>query len=277
MCGRFGLTAPQRLAEPGGLLDVLGPTVVDASVPATLAPRWNVAPGQHVLVARTAEAPDGAAMEATVTLDMARWGLVPSWARDARIGWKLVNARAEGVSETPSYRGAWRAGRRCLLPADVFYEWADAGEATADVRNGDPAGTELPDAVADDARRRRPARRTTRAPRQPWAIRLQGGAPFALAGLWERWRDPALPPDAPPLVTCTVLTTTPNALMATLHDRMPVIVPPDAWARWLAPRTSPREAASLLQPYPDAPMEAWPIGLRVNDPRHDDPSVLARA
>jgi len=135
----------------------------------------------------------------------------------------------------------------------------------ADPRNGDPGTTG-----------RRPVARTPRARRQPYAITLADGAPFAFAGLWEAWRDPA-DPAAGVLPTCTLITTAPNALMARIHDRMPVIVPRAAYRAWLDRDAPLAVAAALLAPYPADAMRAVPISTYVNDPRHDDPRVLAPA
>ena len=219
MCGRFTLFTPaSRLAEvflPGEAV--------------SLAPRYNIAPSQPVLAVRVAPA-TGRREFATP-----RWGLIPSWAKDASIGSRLINARAETVSEKPAFRRAFRE-RRCLVPADGFYEWKQ--EATG---------------------------------KRPFYVRMRDGAPFAFAGLWERWEK--IPGEA--VETCAILTTEPNDLLAPLHDRMPVIVAPEDFERWLDPAVrSPELLAPLLHPFPAGAMEAFPVGRAVNNPRSDDPSCV---
>ena len=169
---------------------------------------------------------------------MVRWGLVPHWAEDKSIGNRLVNARGDTAATKPAFRDAF-AERRGLLPADLFYEWQE--QAGHDVR-------------------------------QPWCVRLPEQAPFAFGALWERWR-PRGDPDAAWLVTCAIITTEPNAVLRPIHDRMPVIVEPHDYARWLDPSTSLKVAQSLVKPYAGT-MEAWPVSLRVNNPRVDDAACI---
>ena len=169
---------------------------------------------------------------------MASWGLVPFWADDPSIGHRLANARGDTVAAKPSFRAAFRQ-RRGLMPADLFYEWQ--------VLEGQKV-------------------------KQPWCIRLPDATPFAFGALWERW-TPKTSPDAEPLISCTIITTEPNALMATIHDRMPVIVAPDDYDVWLDPSTPPAVAQSLIRPW-GGPLEAWPVSTRVNAPRHDDAACL---
>lgn len=261
MCGRFGLTKPGRIAASGLLeqlaVDAVAPDVA-TDVPAELPPRYNIAPSEPVLAAFDARS-DGAVRR---TLAMLRWGLVPRWAKDTSIGNRLANARAETVAEKPAFRDAWARARRCAILADVFYEWQDVADAAADPRNADPGTTG-----------RRPVARRAKPKKQPWAIRLDGGEPFAFAGLWESWRDPERPDD-PPLVSCTLITTSPNALMRGIHDRMPVILTGDALVEWVDRETRPERAAELMRPYDARAMEAWRISTRVNTPANDDPSVL---
>jgi putative SOS response-associated peptidase YedK len=173
---------------------------------------------------------------------LARWGLVPSWADDPAIGNRLVNARGETVRSKPSFRSAFKA-RRGLLPADLFYEW----QAVAGSRS-----------------------------RQPWCIRFEDDAPFAFGALWERW-CPRGDPDAEPLHSCTIVTTEPNAVMAPIHDRMPLIVPPDAIDAWLDPSTPLDVAESLIRPCDATAMRAWRVSTRVNAPAHDDASCITPA
>lgn len=165
-----------------------------------------------------------------------QWGLVPVWAKDPKIGNSLINARGETVAEKPAFRAAFKR-RRCLVLADGFYEWKrEAGGA-----------------------------------KTPMYIQLSDGRPFAFAGLWETWRAPE-----GERRTCTIITTTPNALMAPIHDRMPVILPPAAYAAWLTPGELPAvEALALLQPYPAEALTARAVSTRVNNPRVDGPELLA--
>ena len=220
MCGRYVLTTPgEVLAE-----------LFELDEKPHLAPRWNIAPTQEVAIVRRRD--EGR------ELALARWGLIPSWAKDAAIGNRMINARAETVAEKPAFRDSFRK-RRCLMPADGFYEWQKIG-----------------------------------ARKQPWLLRRKGGAPFAFAALWSRWHDPA---SGRPVETCALLTTTPNALASRVHDRMPVILPREAFALWLDPGAEPGALGALLAPLPAEQMEAWSVSTRVNDPRHDDASCVARA
>ena len=222
MCGRFGLTRPERLDLQRFGIDALPPLV----------PRYNVAPGSDVLLVRAHDGHRDAVL--------ARWGLVPSWAGDPSIGHRLANARAETAFEKPAFRAAMKA-RRALVPADVFYEWQ---------------------AVPGRPRK------------QPWAIRLADDAPFAMAALWEFWRPRDAAPDAG-LVSATLLTTDANATMAPIHDRMPVLVAPEDYARWLDPRTPRPALQEILRPCPGDWLEAFRVATTVNNPRVDTPDVLA--
>lgn len=244
MCGRFGLIAPRLLAE-GGALDRLRLDEVAPEVPPQLQPRYNIAPSTGIIVALTYRREGRVRRRLTV----ARWGFVPAGAADLRVGHRLANARSEGAATTPAFRDAWRRGHRCLIPADVFYEWQAI--------DAPPTG-----------------RKRTAAARVPWAVAMHDRAPFMLGGLWSSWRDPAAP-DAPPVLTCTVLTTRPNAVVAAVHDRMPVIVAPDGHDAWLDRAADPSSVAALLAPAPADAMRRWRISARVNDPRHDDPEVVA--
>lgn len=168
-----------------------------------------------------------------------RWGLVPFWAKDPSIGNRMINARAETVAEKPAFRAAYRR-RRCLILADGFYEW-----------------------------RTEPGSRV----KTPMYVRLASGKPFAFAGLWERWR-----PDDTPLLTCTIITTRPNTLLAPIHNRMPVILPPEAHARWLDPAEQRSGALDdLLKPYPAEQMVAYAVSRLVNSPANDVPACIEPA
>ena len=164
-----------------------------------------------------------------------RWGLVPRWAKDPAIGSKMINARGETVATKPSFRTAFRR-HRCLIPANGFYEWMPAADGR----------------------------------KQPVLIAMKDGSVFAFAGLYERW----LTGDGEPLDSCTILTTDANDLLRAVHDRMPVIVPADQYARWLDPAQDGPQA--LVAPYPSEAMAWWPVSSRVNSVRHDDPSLIAR-
>lgn len=236
MCGRF----TQRLswAELHELMDLIG-------APGNLQPRYNVAPGQEVAVVRAAEP----GRRSGGRLSMLRWGLIPAWAKDPAIGNRLINARSETVAEKPAFRAAYRR-RRCLVPADGFYEWQRIPPRTA-IRG---SGT-----------------------RQPWLFGLRDGSSFAFAGLWERWSAPEGPAPAgslfgpepgKPVETFTILTTAANETVAPVHGRMPVILPSDAWGPWLAGEDMP------LGPYPADEMHAHPVSTLVNKPANDDPRCV---
>jgi putative SOS response-associated peptidase YedK len=217
MCGRFTLSSsPQAVADFFGLSDV-----------PTLEPRYNVAPTQEVPVIRPAASGRG--------LSFLRWGLIPSWATDPAIGNRLVNARAETAPEKPAFRAAFRQ-RRCLVPADGFYEWLSQGRT-----------------------------------KQPFYFRQRDGEPFAFAGLWERWHDP----HDGVVETCTLLTTDANDVVRPVHDRMPVILPRTVFDRWLDPNLhDPASLEELLRPYPAAQMVGYPVSTWVNNPRHEGPRCV---
>lgn len=228
MCGRFTLRQPDRLAERfQAELDLDG----------ALPPRFNVAPAQPV--------PIVVATPAGRRLHLARWGLIPSWAKDPSIGHRLINARAETLAEKPSFRAALRS-RRCLVPADGFFEWQRAG-----------------------------GRKT------PYFLHRRDDGLFAFAGLYEHWRDPA----GRTVTSCTIITTTPNETVgaggpggSAIHDRMPAILAPDEEAAWLDPATGESGRwRRLLRPYPGEWMALYPVAPLVNRPGHDVPAVIAPA
>jgi putative SOS response-associated peptidase YedK len=214
MCGRFALHAnPEVIALQFGL----------AAAP-RLAPRYNIAPGSDILAVRAA----AGAREAALL----RWGLVPAWAKDAALGARMINARAETVAQKPAFRAALRR-RRCLVPASGFYEW-----------QARPAG------------------------KQPWYIRPRAGGIFAFAALWERWHGP----DGP-LETCAIVVTAANAALAPIHDRMPVILAPGDYERWLdCERTA--DVRDLLHPCDPDLLVLHPVGRAVNDARRDEPALI---
>lgn len=175
-------------------------------------------------------------------LEFFQWGLVPSWAKDPQIGNRLINARAESLAEKPAFRNAFRH-RRCLILADGFYEWCREPRSGSRVRT-------------------------------PMYIRLKSGRPFAFAGLWEVWR----PADGEPLLSCAIITTTPNELIAEIHDRMPVVLRPEAYTVWLDPMIrTPEVLNELLRPYPASEMEAYPVSTLVNNPKNDLPACILPA
>jgi len=209
MCGRYVVAYdPQTLVAGFSLTRV-----------APFPRRWNVTPQSAVPVVHETK-------EGERIAELMRWGLVPHWAKDATIGHKLNNARAEGVAEKPSFRQALRR-RRCILPASGFYEWQA-----------------MPDG------------------KQPWYITSHTDAPLAMAGLFEAWR----PDDSAEwLLTCCVITTEPNALMAPIHDRMPVLLAQADWAAWLDRGVQEALAvAPLLRPCPPEWLRAWPVSRAVS-------------
>ena len=221
MCGRFTLTVDiQAVAK-----------TLNASVPSSLqtAPRYNVAPTQDIVAVIN----DGGRH-----LEMLRWGLIPSWAKEESIGSRMINARAETLAEKPSFKRLLH-NRRCLIAADGFYEWAQQ------------PGTKS---------------------KTPMYITLKDHEPFAFAGLWDSWRTP----DGQQLRTCTIITTQPNELMTSIHNRMPALLPPDALDSWLDPDVQDeQELLHLLGPYPTELMTARPVSRMVNDVRHDSAELIA--
>jgi putative SOS response-associated peptidase YedK len=221
MCGRYFL---QR--DPAGLVRYF-----DASPPTpNHPPSWNMAPTQPGLVLR--RNPESG----TRHLDVLRWGLVPRWARDAGGAARLINARAETLTEKPSFREAFRK-RRCLVPMDGFYEWAQ------DVT-----------------------------PKQPFAVALRDGALMAVAGLWEGWQQP----DGTWLRSYSVITCAAAGRQALLHPRMPVILPPEDWPAWLGEAATSEEGlAALLRPADDDRLVFWPVAARVGRVAENDVGLLA--
>jgi putative SOS response-associated peptidase YedK len=171
------------------------------------------------------------------TLSMYKWGLIPSWSKDPAIGDRMINARAESLAEKPSFRNAYRR-RRCLIIADGFYEW----KQTPGMKS-----------------------------KQPIYIRLKDKHPFAFAGLWESWKSP----EGSEVRSCTIITTQPNSLMEPIHNRMPVILLPDAYASWLVSEDrQPAQLNGLLIPYPPSDMIAFPVSRLVNSPQTDTPELI---
>ncbi len=246
MCGRVDLhTPPAQLAR---LLEVALAQGVDPDG----APSWNVPPTRR-LYAVTEVHPltdDGTRAEGTVRLlDQFRWGLVPHWAKDVRMGNKMINARAETVATTPAYRSAF-AAHRCLIVVDGFYEWHAA----------DP---------------------TEPKKKVPYYFHRTDGRPITFAGLYETWWDKSRSPDPDPetlLRTCTIITTEAGPDMVEIHNRMPVILETDLYADWLDPDS--RDTGSLhdlLRPAPAGTLLRHPVSTEVNSPRHDGPQLLDTA
>jgi len=193
------------------------------------APTYNAAPQSTQPVVRL----DRDTGKRAVSL--LRWGLIPFWARDAKFGYTTINARAEEVASKPAYREALKK-RRCLVPADAFYEWQKIDAKT----------------------------------KKPFAIALRSREPYAFAGLWERWA----PKDGEALETFTIVTTDPNDLMVKIHDRMPVIVEKRDYDRWLEPGDPAQPPTDLLRPFPADKMAAWPVSARVGNVRNNDAQLL---
>lgn len=222
MCGRFSLTTA------GPILAEL--FAVDEPDPAVLAiwrARFNIAPSQSVAAVR-------AAAEGKRRLDMLRWGLIPRWAKDPKSGPAPINARADTVAEKPMFKGLLKS-RRCIVPADGFFEWKTEGKK-----------------------------------KLPVYFQLRDRRPFGLAGLWEQWKGPE-----EVIESVTLMTTEPNDLVAAIHNRMPAILPPEAYTAWLEPALTDLAALlSLLGPFPASEMIATPVSTRVNAPTFDDPACI---
>ncbi len=219
MCGRAKL--------PDDVSEIKLDLKIDFDEIGDYRPRWNAAP--------TSKLPVVVSTAGNRILTLMRWGLIPSWAKDLKIGYSAFNARAETLTTRPAFRGAWQAGRRCLVLADGYYEWRDADK-------------------------------------QPFAVALANRGPMTLAGLWDDWRSPA----GERIRSFAIITTTANALLAPLHGRMPVVIPPDYWTDWLG-ENSPADSAlkTLLRPYPDHAMAFWPVDRRVGNVSNDSPDLFA--
>ncbi len=226
-----------RTSSPRRIASDFGVDRVDESVETDSQPDYNVAPRQGVLVVRERRA--GADRERV--LSSVRWGLVPSWAEDPRIGDRHVNARAESIATAPTFAESFRK-RRCIVVADGFYEWQRA----------EPKG-----------------------PSQPHYFAPADGRVLALAGLWSIWRDPSVTEGDPWLRTCVIVTTTANETVAPVHHRMPVILEPDAWARWLDPAPGASGALqSLCASAPTPWLSSTRVGLAVNRAGTNGPELV---
>jgi putative SOS response-associated peptidase YedK len=217
MCGRYTLRASsQDLVKQFRLFEAV-----------EFPPRYNIAPTQPVPVIRRTDAGR--------RLELLRWGLVPAWAEDVSIGYRLINARAETAATRPAFRAAFRQ-RRCLMPADGFFEWQKVGGK-----------------------------------KTPFYIRRCDGAPFAFAALWERW----LGPEEQHIESCALLTTDANDRVRPIHDRMPVILSPESYDRWLDPSIQDAGALmELLQPCPAEEITAYRVSTYVNNARHEGPQCI---
>jgi putative SOS response-associated peptidase YedK len=235
VCGRYiQVSSPTLLVERFDVDEV--------AITESPAPDYNVAPRKEVLtiVQRGLDDPETAARGGTRVLEQMRWGLVPSWAKDEKIGDRMINARAESLAEKAAFKTAFRK-RRCIIPADGFYEWQRQ---------------------ADTSRK------------QPMFVHRRDGEPIAFAGLWEVWKHDA---DAPWLLSCAIVTTRANGMMAPVHDRMPVILEEDAWDRWLDVRVHDASVLDpLLEPIPDAVVEMWPVSTAVNSAANNGPELVER-
>jgi putative SOS response-associated peptidase YedK len=264
MCGRYA-SARKRIE----LLEEF--SVQSDRVTEPLEPDWNVAPTKQVYAVLTrrprpepeaapAEAAPGPAADAPAVvlapvrqLRTMQWGLVPSWAKDPSIGSRMINARAETISVKPAFRRAF-THRRCLLPADGYYEWQQPGAGAAD----------------------KPGKKA----KQPYYIYRADGASLAFAGLYEFWRDPAVPDDHPGawLTTATIITTSAPDDLGQIHDRMPMVIGPDRWADWLDPANDdPGDLHSLLAPATSAGLATRAVSTEVNSVRHNGPQLIEPA
>ena len=228
MCGRFTLASDS---------DAMNQLFFEFTIPVNLSPRYNIAPTQDVAVIANTPS-DTEEPSENRQVEFFHWGLIPSWAKDPKIGNRMINARSETLAEKPSFRSAYKR-RRCLILADGYYEWKQ---------------------IPGDRRK------------QPIYIRLESRKPFALAGLWETWQPEGADE---PLRSCTIITCPPNALLAKIHHRMPVILAQDAYSEWLAREPKSADVLQpLLVPYTDEDIEAYPVSRFVNRPTNDSPKCI---
>jgi len=219
MCGRYRLSRRNQLIAE----------YFDTDNEVDWEPRYNIAPSQPVgIIRQNPSTPER-------HFSLARWGLIPSWASDPSIGFKTINARSETVASKPAFRDAFTS-RRCLLPADGFFEWSRRGKE-----------------------------------KQPFHFGMQNDSLFAFAGLWDRWTDPT----GDVIESCSILTTTPNSLLADVHDRMPVILRPENYDLWLDPGFKDvKTLAEVLVPFDAAQMRRFPVSTRINSASNDDPECV---
>ncbi|SHE32302.1 Putative SOS response-associated peptidase YedK [Seinonella peptonophila] len=218
MCGRFTLTTPESKLEQR----------FQMSLDLPYAPNYNTAPTQSVIGIIS--------KQGSRQVTHYRWGLIPFWAKDQKIGSRLINARAETLHEKPSFRHLFKR-KRCIILSDGFYEWKRIGNS-----------------------------------KQPYYIRMIDHSPFAFAGLWDTWKK-----GEQEIHSCTIITTQPNRLMESIHHRMPVILPQEYEDQWLDEKLIDKEALqSLLVPYTEPKMEAYPVSTMVNSPKNNNPDLLER-
>src|SRR6185437_11609314 len=219
MCGRFRQTRSAKFLERQ-----FNARLIDALNDFDILPRVNIAPSQPVVAVKQSKGKPR-------TITMMRWGLIPAWAKDPSIGNRTINARSETIDNTISFSDSVRS-RRCLIPADGFYEWKKSGKV-----------------------------------RQPYCFEVGEGELFAFAGLWDTWKNP----QGETIESCTILTTTPNELLADIHDRMPVIIPPDKYDLWLDPDVEDFEAVKeVLRPYDANSMRQYPVSPKLNDVNNEN-------
>ena len=220
MCGRFTITLEPAFFQQELELGKL---------PAEWVPRYNTAPSQMIPVVK-----DGSTRDVT----MLRWGLVPHWAKDISIGYRMINARSETLQEKPSFKNAFK-NQRCLILADGFYEWQKSEDKIT--------------------------------PKTPFRYILKNESPFTFAGLWESWHSP----ENEELQTCTIITCQPNDLIAQVHNRMPVILDRQNCWEWLSEKPEV-DISGLLKPYPAEEMLGYPVSLKVNNPRFDEKECIQK-
>ncbi|MGO9080833.1 MAG: SOS response-associated peptidase [Streptosporangiaceae bacterium] len=262
MCGRYA-SARKRIE----LLEEFGVQRDRVSEP--LEPDYNVAPTKPVYAVLTRR--DDEHGRAERELRVVRWGLVPFWAKDISIGSRMINARAETVADKPAFRRAF-ARRRCLLPADGYYEWQRLDQAAAP---GQVVGDSGPQRVAAGG-----GTAGKGAGKQPYFIHRADGRPLAFAGLYELWRDREVPEDDPAawLWTATIITTSAPDELGRIHDRMPMIIDPGSWPDWLDPEvTDPAQLRPLLAPAISGLLESYPVSTAVNSVRHNGPELIEPA
>lgn len=258
MCGRYAASfAPDDLLQDFDIeqdrsAERSRSVLVNPQDPPVGAPDWNVAPSKQAPVVLTRVPREEPGATPLRQLRMLTWGLVPSWAKDAKIGLRMINARAETLLEKGSYRNA-AISRRCLVPADGWYEWQVSPTATD--RKGKPR-------------------------KQPFFIRRGDDESIAFAGVYEFWRDKSVAEDDPNawVVSYTIVTTAAEPGMDRIHDRQPVVLDRDQWASWLDPTlTEPDDVRALLEPRSRGRFEAWPVGRAVGSSRNNGPGLLEPA
>jgi putative SOS response-associated peptidase YedK len=214
MCGRFTLKSPERVKFDN---------VVNSIDLDDLAPRYNIAPSQNVLAV--------VERDSLRELKYLQWGLIPFWSKEAKA---FINARVETIDEKPTFSESFQR-RRCLIPADGFYEWERVNKKIS----------------------------------QPYYFRMKNGTPFAFAGIWDRWKS-----DGNAIISCAIITTTANELLSTIHHRMPVILPPETHALWLNEESRSLDLKDLLMPFPASEMTSHAVSRDVNDTKTDDEHLL---